>query len=517
MVTSLNETALLHQKAERFEQLFSNSGVGIFIVDKDRMIIEANAACCKIFGCTHDELIHRSALTMHLSYASYVNFANIAFNKVRQNEALNLEYPFRHKEGNVIWLRIAGDSIPCNEEVLWTITDITSRIEAQEQLKDSMALLRDAEAIAHFGSWEISIAEENAMKWSEEMYRIYGEEPDSFVPSLEKLEQFLSEEDIERMYRINQKALQSGLDEELSYEIFRRNGTRVYIHTHRKAIYDAYGVAVKLLGTTLDITKQKENELKIQYLNESLSLEVALQLEKLREKDKQLQYQSRLAQMGETLSMIAHQWRQPLAAISATTSFLLAKVMLKQIHSHEFKEEVERIESYAAHLSHTIDDFKNFFKATKQKELTSLERIVEKTLAIVSPILSNRNILITTEFLCHHELMTFENELGQALLNIIKNAEDALIDNRIAEPLIYIKTYASDTHAYLTIEDNAGGIAESVITQIFIPYFSTKLHKDGSGIGLCMSKTIVEEHCAGKLQAKNSSKGALFSIILPLS
>ncbi|MDD2384531.1 MAG: PAS domain S-box protein [Sulfurospirillaceae bacterium] len=517
MVTSVNETAQLYKKSERFKQLFNNSGVGIFIVDKDRIIIESNATCCKIFGYTYEELIHQSALTMHLSYASYVNFANIAFNKVRQNEALNLEYPFRHKEGHAIWLRIAGDSIPSNEEVLWTITDITSRREAQEQLKDSMALLRDAEAIAHFGSWEILLNENNTMKWSEEMYRIYGEEPNTFRPSLKKLEQFLSEEDIERMRKINRKALQSGVDEELAYEIVRKNGTRVYIHTHRKAIYNDNGVPIKLVGTTLDITKQKENELKIQYLNESLSLEVALQLEKLREKDKQLQYQSRLAQMGETLSMIAHQWRQPLAAISATTSFLLAKLMLEQVHPNEFKEEIEHIESYSAHLSHTIDDFKNFFKATKQKELTSLERIVKKTLAIVSPVLNNRNILITTEFLCHKELVTFENELGQALLNIIKNAEDALIEHHIIEPFISIKTYASDTHAYLVVEDNAGGIAECVMPKIFEPYFSTKLHKDGSGIGLCMSKTIVEEHCGGHLYAKNSAKGARFTFSLPLS
>ena len=105
----------LKTKAERFEQVFNNSGVGIFIVDKERLIIEANEACCKIFGFRYDELVGQSALIMHLSYAAYVNFAEIAFNKVRQNEALNLEYPFKHKDGTTLWLRIAGDSIPSNE------------------------------------------------------------------------------------------------------------------------------------------------------------------------------------------------------------------------------------------------------------------------------------------------------------------------------------------------------------------------------------------------------------------
>ena len=102
MASPLSSTATLKQKAERFEQLFSNSGVGIFIVDKERLIIEANEAFCKIFGYSTDEILHHSAFELHLSYAAYVNFAEIAFNKVRQNEALNLEYPFKHKNGKVI-------------------------------------------------------------------------------------------------------------------------------------------------------------------------------------------------------------------------------------------------------------------------------------------------------------------------------------------------------------------------------------------------------------------------------
>ncbi|MBV5278637.1 MAG: PAS domain S-box protein [Campylobacteraceae bacterium] len=372
-------------KAERFEQLFSNSGVGIFIVDKERKIIEANEAFCKIFGFTYDEIILQSALTLHLSYASYVNFANIAFNKVRNNESLNLEYQFLHKEKKILWLRIAGDSIPNNKEVLWTITDITI---------------------------------------------------------------------------------------------------------------------------------QKENEQKICHLNESLSLEVKLQLKKLREKDKQLQFQSRLAQMGEMLSMIAHQWRQPLGAISATTSFLSSKLMLGQVDHAEFEEEIERIETYAAHLSKTIDDFRNFFKPTKQKEEITLESMVDKTLNIAKPLLTNKNITVQTDFTCKETIQTYGNELGQAILNIIKNAEDALLEHTVENPKISIRTYKDDKKVYLEIKDNAGGIDEAIFDKIFEPYFSTKLAKDGTGMGLCMSKTIVEEHCKGHLSVHNEAGCAIFTIAL---
>ncbi|MCD8478085.1 MAG: PAS domain S-box protein [Sulfurospirillum sp.] len=112
MASPLSSTATLKQKAERFEQLFSNSGVGIFIVDKERLIIEANEAFCKIFGYSTDEILHHSAFELHLSYAAYVNFAEIAFNKVRQNEALNLEYPLNTKTAKLFGFALQAIRFP---------------------------------------------------------------------------------------------------------------------------------------------------------------------------------------------------------------------------------------------------------------------------------------------------------------------------------------------------------------------------------------------------------------------
>lgn len=505
----------LKTKAERFEQLFNNSGVGIFIVDKERIIIEANEAFCKIFGYAYDEIIHQSAMTLHLSYAAYVNFAEIAFNKVRQNEALNLEYPFSHKSGKKLWLRIAGDSIPNNEEVLWTITDITSRIEAQERLRESEALLRNAEAISHFGSWEIVMDEQRSMQWSEEMYHIYGEDSLSFTPTLERFHHYLAPKDVLRVKEINHKALISGMREELDYAITRKDGVKVFVNTHRKAIFDENGVAVRLVGTSLDVTRQKENERKIAHLNETLHQEVKLQLEKLREKDKQLHYQSRLIQMGEMLSMIAHQWRQPLGAIAATTSLLSAKFMLEEIDKKEFCTELAYIESYVAHLSKTIDDFRNFFKRTKQKENISLEEVVERTLTIAKPLLMSNHIKVEKNFKAPYPILTFGNELAQVILNIIKNAEDALCEKALKNPCIWLRTYEEEGFVLLEVEDNAGGIDEDIMDKIFEPYFSTKLDKDGTGVGLCMSKTIIEEHCKGALRVQNGKEGAIFTIVLP--
>lgn len=298
----------------------------------------------------------------------------------------------------------------------------------------------------------------------------------------------------------------------LVYEFKHKNGTSLWLRISGDLIPDTG----EITWTLTDITEQKENEQKIRQLNESLHVEVQQQLEILREKDKQLQYQSRLAQMGEMIGHIAHQWRQPLAAISATTGFLSAKLMLDQFETKEFYEEIGRIEKYAAHLSQTINDFRNFFKLIKHKEKTTLESIVEETLGIVKPLLINKNITVLSSYECHKELLTFRGELGHVVLNILKNAEDVLLENHVENPMIRIRTFCDKQSAHLAIEDNGGGIDEVIMSKIFDSYFSTKSYKEGTGIGLSMSKTIVEEHCEGKLDAINTDKGVCFTISLPL-
>ena len=375
------------KKAEWFEQLFNNSGVGIFIVDENRKILDANEALCKMFGYKYYELVNQSAEFIHIDRDSYKNFAKVAFNKVLSNESLNLEYQFKHKNGKPIWIKISGDSIQLNHEVLWTVVDITKRIEAEN--------------------------------------------------------------------RVN-------------------------------------------------------------YLNYGLTKEIKNQLEILREKDRQLQYQARLAKMGEMLSMIAHQWRQPLTAISATTSYMYGKLSINAFDKEEFLEELGHIEDYSKHLSKTIDDFRNFFKPNKTKEDTTLEKIVKTTLEIVKPILINNNIKVIEEFTCNKVIHNYANEIRQVVLNLIKNAEDALVANKIEDATITIRTYINNDNAILEVSDNAGGVPLEIMDKIFDSYFTTKTSALGTGLGLCMSKTIVEDNCKGKLDVKNGDEGAVFIVSIPL-
>ncbi len=249
-------------------------------------------------------------------------------------------------------------------------------------------------------------------------------------------------------------------------------------------------------------------------LNVALAHKIQQEVEKNRQKDKQLLSQSRLAQMGEMISMIAHQWRQPLAAISATSAGLNIKARLNKLENSMLIESTQKISDYAQHLSQTIDDFRDFYKSNKESRQTSLSEIVQGVLNIIKVSVQNNNIELIVENILDDQIYSYPNEIKQVLLNLIKNAEDAVLDNSVKNPYIKISSYKKSGEYILEIKDNGKGISDSIIEMIFDPYFSTKMQKDGTGLGLYMSKIIIEEHCYGKLSAHNTIDGALFRITL---
>lgn len=266
-----------------------------------------------------------------------------------------------------------------------------------------------------------------------------------------------------------------------------------------------------------DINERKKMEERLNILTYKLEEKVEEEVRKNEEKTKQLIEQSRLAQMGEMISMIAHQWRQPLTAISATTNNLLIKMMIdKNIEKEEFQNEITLISKYSQHLSMTINDFRNFFRTDKEKTETTLEAIIESSLSIMKSSLKSYNIKILKDYKCNKNFELFSTEVGQVIINLIKNAEDTLVEKQIANPYIKIKTYKDNSFVVLEISDNAKGVPLNIINKIFDPYFSTKKDKDGTGLGLYMSKIIINEHCKGKLSVSNSKNGAVFKVEIPI-
>lgn len=231
-------------------------------------------------------------------------------------------------------------------------------------------------------------------------------------------------------------------------------------------------------------------------------------------KTNQLIQQSRLAQMGELINMIAHQWRQPITAISATTHNLLFKLQLgKIIEKDLLKEELNLINEYTHHLSDTIEDFRNFFMHDKDKESISVKELIDRSKKIVYPSLIDNGIQLIINHNCNILLYTYVSEVNQVILNLFKNAEEVLVEKKIKYPKITINTYSNDGNIIIEFIDNGGGIEENHLAAIFDAYYSTKKSKNGSGLGLYMSKTIIEDHCCGSLSASNNESGAVFTIV----
>ncbi len=306
------------------------------------------------------------------------------------------------------------------------------------------------------------------------------------------------------------KVIKTGKAWSGSLKNLKKNGTSYWVDARIEPIMDINGNIDSFVAIRQNITDKME----LNKLNQELEQRVKQEVERNREKEQQIIQQSRLAQMGEMISMIAHQWRQPLTAISATSSVIGVKAKLGKLDKDAAIELSDKISKYSLHLSATIDDFREFFKSNKEKKETNYSELIQGVLAIVDASMRNQEIELILELKCEESFSTYPNELKQVILNLIKNAEDVLMEMDREKSYIKLATYKEGDDLILQVSDNGGGVPEEIIDKIFDPYFSTKIQKDGTGLGLYMSKMIVEEHCAGKLTLFNNDDGAVFEIRL---
>jgi C4-dicarboxylate-specific signal transduction histidine kinase len=225
--------------------------------------------------------------------------------------------------------------------------------------------------------------------------------------------------------------------------------------------------------------------------------------------------QSRHAAMGEMISMIAHQWRQPLSMIAMGANNIIADVQLESISEESLLEVSQEILFETDYLSKTIDDFRNFFRPDKDVENVDIESVFDEVFKIMGKSLEANNVTVIKNFHSHKKIKTYSRELLQVLINLVKNAKEALVEHTKKDRTIEISTQKEDKKVIITVKDNAGGIGKDIIDKIFEPYFSTKDEKNGTGLGLYMSKTIVEKHLQGSIKATNHSTGVTFELELP--
>lgn len=268
----------------------------------------------------------------------------------------------------------------------------------------------------------------------------------------------------------------------------------------------------RVLASTVDITQRKIAKVETDRVNRDLKDLVQTAVNELREKDRMMLYQSRMAAMGEMLRNISHQWRQPLNALGIHIQNLLDIYKNGQLSADYIKAFIDRSMTLILHMSKTIDDFRNFFKPDKEPVSFSLKNTVEKTLSIIEASMKNNFIKIETDIQTDNTIRGYPNEYSQVLLVILNNAKDVLVERKVKDPLVKISIMEENGRSVVTITDNAGGIEPDISMKIFEPYFTTK--SEGTGIGLYMSKMIIENNMGGKLTARNADNGAEFRIVI---
>lgn len=284
----------------------------------------------------------------------------------------------------------------------------------------------------------------------------------------------------------------------------------------KKELEDKYN-ELDYLNSTLEYRVQQQTK-ELKKLNESLELRVEEEISKNLENQKMLFWQSRMASLGQMLENIAHQWRQPLFELSLCLYNI--KESANQQDDKKLKLYYKESNQVIKDMSKTIDDFSNFFNPKKDKESFLLEEGVNNAITIMQKLLLKEKISIRT-----HKVELYSvgviNELSQVLVNLIKNSVEAFQNNGISSPMIIIKicekTIKDKSYNCIQITDNAGGIKEDLQEKIFEPYFSTKHNSLGTGLGLFMSKMIMEQSLDGKIEAIHEKNGTCFILTLPRS
>ena len=281
-------------------------------------------------------------------------------------------------------------------------------------------------------------------------------------------------------------------------------------------------VTLNILNKKLKYTVEEKTK-ELRYLNENLQITIDKKTKELLEKEAILNQQAKMAAMGEMIENIAHQWRQPLSVISTISSSLKIKKEMNMLDDKEFYEALQSINRTSQHLSNTIDDFRNFFSPNKEMNKFYVSQLIKKSKDLIKSRFDKFNIKVI-ENIDDIEILSYQNELFQVILNLFSNSIDVLSSSQIENKIIYIKIYHDENNLYIEFLDNGGGIKDEFINRVFEPYFTTKHKSQGTGIGLYMSLQIVTKHLNGEISVKNDTFienniayfGAKFTILLPI-
>ena len=400
--------------------------------------------------------------------------------------------------------------------------EFLARIDAFLRIRATQKALRDSEeryrTVAFFTyDWEYWISPEGRFIYcSPSCERITGYRAEEFMQQPDLFKRIIHPDDVLEFYRHMEIIDSSGPESnEQEARIITRSGEVSWIAHVCCMVRGSDGAFRGRRASNRDITSRKEIEAKISDLNRTLEERVVQEVQKNLEQERMLIHQNRMAAMGEMIGNIAHQWRQPLNALNLLLFNFKDAYQFQEMNEAWLDKAIADGTRLIHKMSSTISDFQHFFHPEKEiKTFSALEQVRE-AIALVESSFQHNRISIHTD--APHDLMLsgFPNEYSQVLLNLLSNAKDAILNCRppISGRVDMVIT-EQDGLGCISVRDNGGGVQEDILDRIFDPYFSTK--GKGSGIGLYMSKMIIERNMNGRITAENREDGAEFKICVPI-
>ena len=410
--------------------------------------------------------------------------------------------------------------------------EIDERQKAQESLLESESHLK---VVADYATnWEYWRLPDNSFLYmSPSVQELTGYSVEEFKGDRELLYRVIHHEDREMFRHHTHELGPSGQILPIELRIWHKKGDLRWISHVCQQVFSPSEQPWGWRASNQDITdrKQIERELfqrtdeleeevakrevaqnELEQLNRSLEERIHQSVTELRQKDQALIQQGRLAAMGEMINNIAHQWRQPLNNIGLIIQNLQFSFSDGSISHDELKLEIGKAMDIIMQMSHTIDDFRNFFREDKRKSRFNVNNSVHYALEFISATLTSHNISVELEEDEQVTAVGYYNEYAQVLLNILSNTREACVERKISAPKTHIRVTSENGRSVVYIMDNCGGIADDIMPKIFDPYFTTRTPDKGTGIGLYMSKVIIEQHMGGHLSASNIECGVAFRI-----
>ncbi|ADG92861.1 multi-sensor signal transduction histidine kinase [Arcobacter nitrofigilis DSM 7299] len=502
--------SLIHWK-KRFELAIIASNDGLWDIDFKTKKIYFSDKWLDMFGYEKEELQTFSDWFELIHNEDKVNVEKL-FDKIfaKADDTFICEYRLKTKSEGFKWVLARGKSfLDENNELdrmLMMSMDIDKNKRMKKELLDIELLVEDGKIVI----FKLLNDENLSVQYISNSIQTFGFSKNMFEKENMRFMNLIHKEDVANV----QVAINAAVKKDLQNFTFTcriinaANEVR-WISSRVILIKNHSGQVSHFYGYLNDITKIKLSE-------EELKLKVEEELAKNREKDRILIQQNKLAAMGEMLGNIAHQWRQPLNNVSLILQFLRDNYKNKDVNDEKLDKFMNKANKHIEYMSETIDDFRNFYKPSKTKNEFYVNECIDTLLYMVKNQYESQNIKINFEYE-EVKIINYENELKQALLNILNNAKDALLMRKEKENFeahIDITLKKDNEKMNIEITNNGGNIDEEILYKIYEPYFTTKFEMQGTGIGLYMTKSIIETNMKGKIEVENISEGVKFIITL---